>query len=408
MRRSHFCFALDGDLLLSNDSMAMQKAIVSTTLRQNRVIFCKYGILMTVLLGLGVLGCETKHTEGASGKKEQPPSPVSAQTINEQPFIEKRSFFGQVRAVSDANLGAAESGRVRAVRVVEGDTVTKGQVLVELDDRLARVQLNEAVASRNQTDSRSEQAKFEVERYGKLREERVVSELEASRKVSEAQTLEAVAQGDAARVAREAEMLRRHQITAPFDGTITERQVDEGDWLNAGQVALQLVTSGHVEIEVRAPAAMLDSLDAVKEVTIVYGKRRVPARVASSVNALDPITRTALLRITPEGEAPGLRVGAGVYVEFSVASDEGINVPRNAIVYGVAQPRVFVIVAGKAESINVEILATSDERALLAADELKVGQRIIVRGNERLRPGQAVTEDGAMIPPQSAAGEKKL
>lgn len=370
-------------------------------------VFGRCGILLVAILSLVALGCETKATKEPPQKKGPPPSPVSAATIEERPFVEKRSFFGQVRAVSDANLGAAESGRVTAVRVDSGDTVKKGQVLVELDDRLARVQLNEAMASRDQTDSRSEQAKFEVERYGKLREELVVSELEASRKISEAQTLEAVSQGDAARVAREAEMLRRHRITAPFDGTVTERRVDPGDWLNAGEVALQLVTSSHVEVEVRAPATMLDSLDALLEVTIVYAGKRVPARVASSVDALDPVTRTALLRVTPEGEAPGLRVGAGVDVEFAVMVEGGINVPRDAIVYGVAKPRVFLLVGGKAESINIDILATSSDRALVRGEGLKVGQQLIVRGNERLRPGQVVTEKGALIPPSEERAEKK-
>lgn len=370
-------------------------------------VFGRSGPLLAAILSFGVVGCETKATKEVPQKQGQPPSPVSAETIEAQPFVENRSFFGQVRAVSDANLGAAESGRVTAVRVDAGDTVKKGQILVELDDQLARVQLNEAKANRDQTDSRTEQAKFEVDRYEKLREELVVSELEASRKISEAQTLKAVAEGDAARVARESEMLRRHRITAPFDGTVTERRVDAGDWLNAGQVALQLVTSGHVEVEVRAPAFMLDALESLEKVTIVYGKSRVAARVASSVDALDPVTRTALLRVTPEGEAPGLRVGAGVDVEFDVVARDGINLPRDAIVYGVAQPRVFLLVGEKAESINVEILATSGDRALVRGEGLKVGQRVIVRGNERLRPGQAVTEKGALIPPSQAPPEKK-
>lgn len=358
-------------------------------------------------LGLGLFACQNEATKEGPTKRESPPSPVSAVEIDDEPFLQKRSFFGQVRAVNDANLGAAESGRVRSVRVVEGDSVKKGQLLVELDDQLARVQLDEAKASRKQTDARSEQAKFEVERYGKLREERVVSELEASRKESEAQTLEAVAQGDAARVARETERLRRHRVTAPFDGTVTERMVDPGDWLNAGEVALQLVTSSHVEVDVQVPASMLDALGNLQEVTVVYGKRRVPAHVASSVDALDPATRTALLRVTPQEDAPDLRVGAGVYVEFVVVPDEGLNIPRDAIVYGVAKPRVFIVDGGKARSINVEILETSDARALVKSEELKVGQRLIIRGNERLRPGQAVDEERALVPPSDEAAEKK-
>lgn len=383
-----------------------EKGIRESGLPSTGCALARWAVLLSIL-SLGSLACDDSTSKSATPKMAQPPSPVSVETIKQEPFFEKRSFFGQVRAVSDANLGAAESGRVKVVHVVEGAMVKKGQVLVELDDQLARVQLNEAIASRDQTDSRSEQAKFELERYGKLREEKVVSELEASRKVSEAQTLKAVAEGDAARVAREAEMLRRHRIIAPFDGTITERRVDAGDWLGAGQMALQIVTSGHVEVEVRAPASVLDALQSIKEVAIVYGKRRVPARVDSAVDALDPETRTALLRVTPLEEAPGLRVGAGVYVDISVSVAEGLNLPRDAVVYGVAQPRVFLMEEGKAESVNIEILAASADRVLAKGEGLQVGQRIIVRGNERLRPGQAVTEKGALLPKGVRPEEKK-
>jgi hypothetical protein len=151
---------------------------------------------------------------------------------------------------------------------------------------------------------------------------------------------------------------------------------------------------------------MLDVLDSIDEVAIVYGKKRVPARVDSAVDALDPVTRTALLRVTPLQDAPGLRVGAGIDVEFSVISQGGINLPRDAVVYGVAEPRVFLFSGGKAESINVEILATAGERVLVRGEGLEVGKRLIVRGNERLRPGQTVTEKGALIPPKKPAEKK--
>lgn len=351
---------------------------------------------MLAWASLAYLGCNPQ----AAPEDKKPPAParVVLASVGDEPFVERRSFFGEVRAASDASLSASEAGRVTVVHVAEGASVKKGQVLVELDDQLARVQLSEAVASRKETKARSEQAKLEVEKFTQMRDEQVVSELEATRKEAEAQSLEAAGQGEAARVARGAEVLRRHRIVAPFDGTVAAREVDPGDYLQAGQVALQLLTSGHFEIDVRVPAPMLAALENLKEVAITSMDRRVPARLESHVNALDPKTRTALLRVTPEGPAPWLIVGSGVYVEFSVERREGINIPRDAIVYGVAAPRVYRAESGKVTPLEIEVLATAGDRALVKASELKEGDEIVVRGNERLRPGQAVTEEGALVP----------
>jgi hypothetical protein len=147
---------------------------------------------------------------------------------------------------------------------------------------------------------------------------------------------------------------------------------------------------------------VLATLEHLTEVAITSMDSRVPARLESYVNALDPKTRTALLRVIPEGEAPWLLVGSGVYVEFSVERSDGWNVPRDAIVYGVAAPRIYREKDGKVSPIQVEVLSTAADRALVKTAELRKGDRIVIRGNERLRPGQAVTEKGALVPKGTA------
>ncbi len=354
-------------------------------------------LLFAFLLGFVASACNGR-SEAGPGPSKPPPAKVVLGKIVAEPLVETRSFFGEVHAESDASLSAAEAGRVTKVRVVAGDQVKKGQVLIELDDQLARVQLNEAVASRKETAAQLAQADLEVEKYTQMRDEHVVSLLEASRKASEAQSLTAASQGQSARVARGAELLRRHRILAPFAGTVAYRHVDPGDWLAAGQVALQLLTASHVEIEVRVPAAILDALDRVRTVTIVEEGHRATARIESAVNALDPRTRTALLRVLVEGHPDWLRVGASVNVEFAVSRSDGITIPRDALVYGIAAPRVYRVKDGIAESVDVKVLAAANERALVASGELHVDDQLVVRGNERLRPGQPVTEESALVP----------
>ena len=66
-------------------------------------------------------------------------------------------------------------------------------------------------------------------------------------------------------------------------------------------------------------------------------------------------------------------------------------VPRDALVVGVVGTRVMKVVGAKVEPIEVEVIATADADALARATGLAPGDRVVTRGNERLRPGQAVT-----------------
>lgn len=348
-----------------------------------------------VALGCVSLACQTEEKSASKGRG---PSLVQTALLAEMPFVADYSLFGEVRAASDAQLSVAESGRVRSVHVREGAVVKKGQLLVELDDSLARVQLNEAVASRKETKARTEQAQKEVESFDKMREEQVVSALEASRKRSEAETLGAATEGQAARVAQGAERLRRHKIVAPFDGVVAERAVDPGDWLNAGEVALRLLTDERVEVQVQVPARVLDGLNRLRGTLLRSEGKQVAAQLESSVNALDRNTRTALVRLMPQEEVSWLRVGASVHAVFQIERGDGLNLPRNALVYGVASAKVFRVVEGKAQAVPVKILANSGEQVLVESGDLKVGDRLVIRGNERLRPGQSVAEDGALVP----------
>lgn len=380
------------------------------------------------------LGCD-QAASAKEGKPDGPaPSPVAVSELREQPFIERRVFFGQVSAVSDASLSPAESGRVTRVHVVEGQSVERGDLLVELDDRLARVELDEALAQKKQTLAEKQQAQLEAKRFSLMQEAQIVSELEATRRISEADSLSAQAESSEARIALGAERVQRHRIFAPFDGIVTRRLVDPGDWLNSGDIALSMLTAGHVEVAVRVSAKMLDQVDRVAEVLLVrdgawreegaaLGGAKAPApeeaadgrrsatqvrgRIDSVVDALDPQTRTALFRVTPEGEPPSwLRAGATVDVVFFLERRDGLAIPRDALVYGVAGQRVVVVEEGKARPVPVEVIAQSQELSLVRSTELSLGAQLVIRGNERLRPGQPVTTEGALLPPHVGASRE--
>jgi hypothetical protein len=116
------------------------------------------------------------------------------------------------------------------------------------------------------------------------------------------------------------------------------------------------------------------------------------------VGVLAADTRTMRVRLQPRQRPDWLLAGMAVDVEFAVTLDSdllgagGVLVPRDALVRGPVRVRVIKYVDGEAEPVQVTVLGTAEDRALVRPDpdqpSLAVGDRIVVRGNERLRPGQ--------------------
>ena len=118
-------------------------------------------------------------------------------------------------------------------------------------------------------------------------------------------------------------------------------------------------------------------------------KRRA-ATIRGIVPALDAESRTVRLRLVPDEPTAWLLPGAAVDVLLTIErSEEGaLVVPRDALVYGIANMQVVKSVEGKAELVPVEILARGRDEVLIRAEGLAAGDTVVTRGNERVFPGQ--------------------
>jgi multidrug resistance efflux pump len=172
---------------------------------------------------------------------------------------------------------------------------------------------------------------------------------------------------------------------------IAARRIDPGDWVSPGTPALELVADGRTEVLVRVEPELLADVDVGTEATISRGSGTAPARVAGVVRALDEATRTAQLRLEATEDAPWLLAGAAVDVRFELVHEgDGVIVPRDALVEGVAQSRVVKVVDGQAQPVVVEVLERGVDEVRVRAEGLSAEDTLVVRGNDRLRPGQPV------------------
>jgi membrane fusion protein (multidrug efflux system) len=300
----------------------------------------------------------------------------------------------EVRALDQARLAAGASGPVVRLAVREGARVERGELLLQVDPAPAAARLAVAQAEARETEVALERARREVERTAAVADG-VLSASELDDAATAVRTLEArLARQQAA--AREARVvLQRHDLVAPFAGSVAALQVSEGDWVEPSAPVLTLVSSDRLDLRVDAPRELVDQVAIGDAVAVRRDAGAVQARVVGLVPSLEPVARTAVIRLEPEEAAPWLVAGLAATARFEVRREaaDGAIVPRDALVLGVTGARVFRVVEGKAELVEVEVVATAEDRALVRP--LAAGDRVVVRGNERLRGGQPVTVEGS-------------
>lgn len=345
-------------------------------------------LLLSIIL-VGISGCSSDEAPPAKKSGGPGPAKVEVTKISDTSLVEVRKFLGDVRNAESAVLAPGGAGTVTKVEVLEGDEVKRGQMLVQLDDSILRARLREARATAERTDVELGQATKDAKRFNQLSEEGHYPSFQAEQVSSQRSALEVTLQGQEASMSRLREEIAQMRVVAPFDGVVARRHVSRGQWLQTGEPAIELSAKGTLEVFVRVPAEVLDTMSTEQPASIVRGSHRTEAKVAGIVGSLDRRTRTALLRVVPEEPTSWLRQGEAVDVLLRLnRSDVGVVVPMDSLVHGVSGTRVFRVKDGAAEPHDVDVVVRSEDRVLVQAPKLAVDDEIVVKGNERLRPGQ--------------------
>jgi RND family efflux transporter MFP subunit len=303
-----------------------------------------------------------------------------------------------VSSARRAALSARTAGLVAEVRVDSGARVVAGEELLRLDQALAELAVARARAAKDAAElqaAESERRRAETEQ---LRESRSISVTEAAARVAEARVA-------AARVAelsvdlREAEeRLVRHVVVAPFAGVVSRKLTEAGEWVGTGTPVLELVSTAEMRMDVRVPQERFGRL---REDTVVEilpragGDVRLPGRITALVPVGDEAARTFLVRVEPREPNERLVAGMAVGVEFRLLSEEAVvAVPRDALVRRPDGTVNVWLAVPEGAGWKATQRRVQEGRRFATTVELRsgvaAGDRVIVRGNETLREGQAV------------------
>ena len=293
-----------------------------------------------------------------------------------------------------------------------GDRVKKGDVLVRLDSAriqasldLERAALSEKEAAATAARGQLALAEQELQRLERLKKSAAFSQANYDDKrknvniyiseVAEAEAAAARAQSNL----RLAEIdLDYSAIRAPFDGVVSERHTEAGTHLSIGNPVVTLINDQDLEVEADVPADRISGLQPgrVIGVVLVDGSRH-EAVVRAVVPEENAMTRTRPVRLTPaiNGDGRPLAANQSVTVEVPVGEPRDVvSVAKDGIIARGNGHVAFVAVDGKAQPRSVQLGEAVGDRFEVVSG-LTPGDLVVVRGNERLRPGQPVMVPGA-------------
>ena len=306
---------------------------------------------------------------------------------------------GSIVSRSDARIASVIGGRVMWIAEV-GTRVRQGDPLARLDDTMPRLRSDDLRAQVARARAQREVASSQLERFNRLA---------ATQALSASQLEDARAQREvsAEDVARAEAQLRQAQyeidqsvIRAPFSGVVTERFIQRGEYVQVGASTVRLVNTADIEARATAALGLAANVHPGQTVTVrEHGVERA-GRVRTVVPVGDDRSRQFEVRVALTD--PQWLVGTPVEVSLpSTAARTAVTVPRDALV--IRQNRSYVLRVTRADT--VEQLDVTPGVGMDDAVEVKgplvPGDRLVVRGAERLSSGQAVRviNPGGRTPP---------
>jgi multidrug efflux pump subunit AcrA (membrane-fusion protein) len=363
-------------------------------------------------------------------------APVVQKTIA-QPIV----FVGAVEPRRRRQVASEVEGVASKLYVEEGQGVKQGDALLDLrQDRLRiALQVEQAIAERyrqklaalrngsrpeeideaqaavQEAEAELEQAQRERSRQRGLSARAVASvqsreDAETAHNLARKRLLRArkryelvalgpraehVAQAEAqyraaqAEVARMQHDLRQAQVTAPFEGVIVAKHAEMGQWFDQGDPVVTLIELSPARIPVPVPERYIAQVQPGANGLVQFDA--LPGRTwpGTVVSIIPQATESRTFPVVVEVPNPEVRIKSGMFARVTLTVGEQQNalmVPKDAIVTQGPQQIVYVVQDGKATPVPVQ-RSTFYEGYAVVTGPLNPGDQVVIRGNERLRPG---------------------
>lgn len=318
-----------------------------------------------------------------------PPAAVKIDVASRQSMASTTLAPGTIISRNDARVAAELPGRLISVKEA-GERVGEGDEIARIDDRALQLQLRDDNARIKRLQAN---LNFLESQAGRLRE--LAGQNNAARnQLDESLSQKAMAEQDlvVAKVDRDQTLYRieRSVVTAPFAGTIVERHAQAGEYVSVGAPVVRLVDVSNVEVQARTPLGVAAYLREGMPVIVRAGDIRLEGELRAIIPVGDARSRLLEVRIAISNMSA--IIGSAVRVELPLSAPaEVLAVHRDALV--LRQDATYLFKLKEDNTVEQVPVTTGIGQGSLVEvrGDVKDGDRVVVRGGERLRAGQSVS-----------------
>lgn len=328
----------------------------------------------------------------AASAQQPPPARVAIAQVFEKEVAPTTPLVGVVDFDQNAGISSEISGLMIDHRMIEGKVVRKGDLLAQLNTDFLQKDIRVIDRQISQLDIRLEKTQKNLKRFETLFKEDATSEKEYDDLAFQLREFQIEKQALHVTRAKKKLELDKSGIRAPFDGLVVERFKDIGEWISPDDPICRLAAIGQTVVKVPVSEGLIRFVQSNQAVAVTIDAlgRDFKGHVRTIVPKVDPKSKTFELKV-------GIEFVQGLLQNMSAS----VNVPsgykkklkmikRDALVRFQGKTFVYTVKEGKAKILPVQVAAVDGEYLGVDALNITDGMSMVVDGNERLQPDQAV------------------
>ena len=357
-------------------------------------------LALSGLAGAVLSGCSDANSNAAPAAAPAGP-PVSAAVVVEKAVTETQEFSGRLEAIEIVEIRPRVSGYITAVNFKPGAEVKKGDLLFVIDPRPYQAEADRTQASAAAARARADLARLELQRAERLLADKAVAQREFDERAAGLKELDATARAATAQYEAARLNLAYTRVTAPIDGRVSKAEITLGNLVDATAVLTSVVSleriyasfDGDEDTYLRVSRRVHAGQPVDVQIGLA-GEQGFPhsGKLEFVDNQLDSRSGSVRMRATFANSERLLAPGLFARVQIAGgAPKQQILITDRAI--GTDQDRKFVYVVdkdGKAEYRSVKLGPVNDGLRIVR-DGLKPGEKIVINGLQRVRPGAPIS-----------------
>jgi membrane fusion protein (multidrug efflux system) len=348
-------------------------------------------LFLGAILG-GIFGWKQHQMQQQAAMGGPPPPVVASAEVTQEDWRPRLTAVGSLVANQGIFVTNEVAGQVREIHFESGQSVEKGDLLVQLDDSVDQADLRGLIAQRDL-------AEIAVGRFGKLLKDRSASQSDYDEASAELDSAKAA-------VAAKKALIAKKRITAPFSGQLGIRILDLGEFLAPGSRIVPLDALEPIYADYSLPERHLPQIAVGKRVLVqvaAYQDQEFEGTIQALDPGVDEKTRSIKIRAILQNTDRLLR--PGMFAEVSTllpARERLLTLPRTAITFAPYGDTVFLISEQDGQTLVERRQVTTGQiqgGRVEILDGLVAGDEVVMGGQIKLRNSQPVTIDNSVVPP---------